>query len=68
MSAESTLCAIMFDEMAIKEHVSYDVHNDNVCGLEYFGTGGRTRYVANHAGVFMVRGLVESGSSQWGTS
>ena len=59
MSAESKLCAILFDEMAIKEQVSYDVRNDSVCGLEDFGTGGRTRYVANHAGVFMVRGLVD---------
>ena len=59
MSAELKFCAILFDEMAIKEQVSYDIRNDNVCGLEYFGTGGRTRYVANHAGGFMVRGLVD---------
>ena len=59
MSTHSKLCAILFDEMSIKERVSYDVSNDNVCGLEDFGTGGRTRYVANHAGVFMVRGLVD---------
>ena len=59
MSTHSKLCAKLFDEMSIKERVSYDVSNDNVCGLEDFGTGGRTRYVANHAGVFMVRGLVD---------
>ena len=59
MSTHSKLCAILFEEMSIKERVSYDVSNDNVCGLEDFGTGGRTRYVANHAGVFMVRGLVD---------
>ena len=35
--------------------MSYDVSNDNVCGVEDFGTGGTTWYVANHAGVFMVR-------------
>ena len=39
----STYCTILFDEMSIKERLSYDVGNENVCGLEDFGTGGRTR-------------------------
>ena len=42
----------MFDEMAIKESVSYDMKNDRVSGLEDFGLYGCTKHVANHAGVF----------------
>ena len=59
MSSAAKLCAIVFDEMAIKERVSYDVSTDSVYGLEDLGTSGRTRYVANHACVFMIRGLVD---------
>ena len=59
MSSEAKLCAIVFDEMAIKERVSYDVSTDSVYGLEDLGTSGRTRYVANHACVFMIRRLVD---------
>ena len=54
LSTHSNLCAVLFDEMSTKERVSYDMSNDIVCFLEYFGTGGRARYVANHAGMFMV--------------
>ena len=39
--------------------MSYDIANDCVDGLEDLGFTGKTKYVANHAGVFMVRGLVE---------
>ena len=59
MRTHSKLCALLFDEMSIKQRVSYDVSNDNVWGLEDIGTGGRTRYVDNPAGVFMVRGLID---------
>ena len=33
MSTHSKICAILIDEMSIKERVSYDVSNDNVCSL-----------------------------------
>lgn len=59
MSEKQKLCAIVYDEMAIKENLVYDVERDSVEGLEDSGTGGRTGYVANHAGVFLVRGLIE---------
>lgn len=59
MAESSSLCAIVLDEMSIKENVSYNKERDEVEGFEDFGTGGRTKYIANHATVFMVRGLVD---------
>ena len=57
MSEKDKLCAILFDEMSIKENVSYNFEKDEVEGLEDYGVTGRTRHVANHALVFLVRGL-----------
>ena len=37
----------------------YGASKDCVEGLEDFGHLGKTKYVANHVGVFMVRGLTE---------
>ena len=59
MAPSSKLCAIVFDEMAVKESLSYDVRQDCVEGLENFGCLGKTKYIANHASMFMVRRLVE---------
>lgn len=55
--ANSKLCCVSFDEMSIKEHVSYDQERDRVEGLEDFEQHGKSEYVDNHATVFMVRGL-----------
>ena len=54
MSEKQKLCAIIFDEMAIQESFSYDHELDCVEGLEDLGSCGKSRFVANHAGVFMV--------------
>jgi glycosyltransferase involved in cell wall biosynthesis len=59
MPKGSELCALVFDEVSIKESVTYNVERDLVEGLEDFGNFGRTKYVANHATVFMVRGLIQ---------
>jgi len=56
----SEICAVLFDEMSLKEEVVYNVEKDHVEGLEDFGCMGRTGHVANHVTVFMVRGLVAS--------
>ena len=53
MAPSSKLCAIVFHEMAVKESLSYDVRQDCVEGLENFGCLGKTKYIANHASVFM---------------
>lgn len=51
------LCAIITDEMSLKEALHYDEAADRVEGFEDFGRGQRTPYVANYASAFMVRGL-----------
>lgn len=59
MPQNSELCSVVFDEMVIKEAVEYNRERDEVEGLEDFGlSGGRTKLVANHATVFLVRGLM----------
>ncbi|KAK7465210.1 hypothetical protein BaRGS_00037614, partial [Batillaria attramentaria] len=57
-SPHAGLCAVVMDEMTIKEQVSYNRERDEIEGLEDFGGGGRTEHVANHATVFLVRGLI----------
>ena len=47
--------------MSIKESVTYNVEKDKIEGFENFGLLGKTKFVANHAIVFMVRSLV----SKW---
>ena len=55
----SEACVLVFDEMAIKECVSYDSSRDRIEGLDDFGEGHKaSQHVANHATVFMVRGLM----------
>ena len=60
MSATDKLCVILFDEMSIKESLSYDIAEDSVVGVEDFGGGHKSSCVANHLGVFMLKGLVSS--------
>ena len=59
MSSKQRMCALVFDEMSIKKNMTYDVKNDCVEGFQDLGSLGRKAQVANHAGVFMVRGLVD---------
>ena len=61
MTEQSKVCALVVDEMSIKECTTYDSRRDEIEGLEDFGSAGRSRFVANHATVFMVRGL----STKW---
>ena len=50
-------CVLIFDEMGIKNSLSYNVFTDCIEGLEDFGSLGQTKFMANHAFSFMVRGL-----------
>lgn len=50
-------CVLTFDEMSIKESLNYDTANDCIEGFEDLGNIGTSKYVANHALVFTVRGL-----------
>ena len=58
MPTSGKACAVVFDEMSMKEGLSYNKEEDNIEGVEDFGNQ-RTAYAANHATVFMVRGLLE---------
>ena len=58
MPPNSDICALAFGEMCIKESVMYNQTRDEIEGLEDFGIYGKTQYVANHATVFMARGLL----------
>ena len=53
-------CCLVFDEMALKSGLSYDLSRDSVYGFEDFGSGA-THSICNSALVFMVKGL----SSKW---
>ena len=53
--------ALVFDEMSIKEGLLYNVGRDIIEEFEDFGHIGQTRYITNHAIVFMIRGL----ASKW---
>ena len=57
MSRKSRVCAGCVDEMMIRERVAYSPKTDRVEGFEDLGPLGRTKFVANHAVTFMVRGL-----------
>lgn len=59
MSEQSKLCAIVLDEISLKKCVNYDVRKDELEGMDDFGHLGRTKCVANHALVFMARGLIQ---------
>ena len=49
MQPNTKLCAIVMDEMAIKESISYCARRDEVEGFEDYGLRGKTIHVANHA-------------------
>lgn len=49
--------ALVFDEMSLKSALVYNTGLDLIEGFEDLGELGRTMYVADHALVFMVRGL-----------
>ena len=59
MNHSSKLCAIIYDELAIIGNLTYDACQDCIEGLEGMGHAGTSQYVANHAGVSMVLGIVE---------
>lgn len=46
----------VWDEVSIQSYVTYDTRKDIICGLEDWGTT-RSAKVADHALVFMLRGL-----------
>ena len=56
---EETLCGIAFDAMSLKESLNFDQASDSIIGREDFGEHGKSFKQANHALVFMIKGLVK---------
>lgn len=56
LSPKDKVCILMWDEVSIQSSVTYDTRKDIICGLEDWGTN-RSAKVADHALVFMLRGL-----------
>ena len=61
MSELDKQCVLVFDEMSLKTGLTYNAQTDSIEGFENLGSVGTTKYVANHALAFMVRGL----ASKW---
>ena len=57
MADQSKFGCVGFAELAIKEIVWYNPERDELEGLEYFGDVGKSKYLANHSVMFMLRGL-----------
>lgn len=50
-------CILVWDEMAIKEHLDYNPNTDELEGITDLGELGRSVYRANEGLVFMVQGI-----------
>jgi len=57
MSEKDRYCCLLFDEMSIRENVQFNHKFDCIEGFEDLGSRGRICNIANHALLFMVRGL-----------
>ena len=57
MSDKDRMCCLMFDEMSIREHLHFNQKIDCIEGFEDLERHGRTSNIANHALVYMLRGL-----------
>ncbi|KAJ8911783.1 hypothetical protein NQ315_008836 [Exocentrus adspersus] len=57
MSEADRCCSLIFDEMSLSPSFYYDANNQLIYGYEDLGHLGRINKQANHALVFMVRGL-----------
>lgn len=57
MKIEEKLCVLMFDEVSLKANVTYQERKDKITGLVDNGHERKGDF-ADHAQVFMVRGLI----------
>ncbi|XP_011684313.1 PREDICTED: uncharacterized protein LOC105447804 [Wasmannia auropunctata] len=56
MPIKDKVCILIWDEVSIQPKLTYDIRKDIICGLEDWGNN-RTGKIADHALVFMLRGL-----------
>jgi hypothetical protein len=64
MEEKDRCCCLIFDEMALNPNLQYDQKNDCIVGFEDVGYEKRPKF-ADHATVFMVRGLRKNGNNLW---
>ncbi|KAH9644402.1 hypothetical protein HF086_006430 [Spodoptera exigua] len=57
MKIEQRLCVVMFDEVSLKSNVAYNERKDKITSLVDNGQNRKTEF-ADHAQVFMLRGLI----------
>lgn len=60
MNDRDRYCTLIFDEMSLSSGFYYENHKQRICGFEDLGTLGRTNKCANHALVFMLRGVCKN--------
>jgi hypothetical protein len=56
MSVKEKVCVLVWDEVSIQCHLTYNSQTDVICGFEDWGSN-RTAKLADHALVFLLRGL-----------
>ena len=61
MSEQDRPCAMVFDEMSLQCRLTYNARIDSIEGFDNLGNLGTSKYIANHAVAFIVRGL----ASKW---
>lgn len=57
MSPQDRCCILMYDEMTIDTALSYSLHDDKIVGFEDHGDDNVKSGFADHALVFMARGI-----------
>lgn len=55
-NAKDKICILMWDEISLQPQLQYDTINDKIVGFEDWGHK-RTQRIADHALVFMLRGI-----------
>ncbi|XP_045473667.1 uncharacterized protein LOC123680055 [Harmonia axyridis] len=59
MNAKEKVCALIFDEMSVQTFISYSPYKDEIVGLEDYGDEKKA-LIADHANVFLIKGLYKS--------
>ncbi|KAK9719472.1 Transposase protein [Popillia japonica] len=57
MMDKDKYCVLLFDEMSLDASLSYDSKVDQIVGWEDYGDGHKNIAFADHAIVFMLRGI-----------
>ncbi|CAH2084792.1 unnamed protein product [Euphydryas editha] len=60
LSDKDKTCVILFDEIALKKRLIYNITTDKIDGYEDLGDGKRSEKIADHALVIMLQGVHKS--------